>query len=282
LGAKWATMTLLAISLAGARAQAGPDPRAVAQFDEYIAASEGRVFQEQAWPKSFLKISRAPAEEQSALESRLRGGEVVVRSEGKGPRDVSGGLIHDWWGMVFIPHATVGDVLAVVQDYDHLDRYYGPEVVRSRLLSRKGDDFSVAMRLRKHEVVTVVLDTEYHVHYGRLDAAHYYSDSRSTHVAEIANSGETQEHELAPERDHGFMWRLNSYWRFVQVTDGVFVQCEAISLTGDVPSGLGWLIGPMVHNIPRESLQFTLSATRRAVVERGSLHGQAHAGGGGG
>jgi hypothetical protein len=77
------------------------------------------------------------------------------------------------------------------------------------------------------------------------------------------------------------MWRLNSYWRFVQVTDGVFVQCEAISLTRDVPSGLGWLIGPMVHNIPRESLQFTLSATRKAVVENASLHGQAHAGGAG-
>jgi hypothetical protein len=275
-------MTVLTISLGGVRAQAGPHPRTLAQFDGHIAASEARIIHEQSSPESFLKVSRAPGEVQSALEARLRGGEVVVRSEGNGPREIPGGLIHDWWGMVFIPHVTVGEVLAVVQDYDHLDRYYGPEVVRSRLLSRRGDDFSVAMRLRKHKVVTVVLDTEYSVHYGRLDAAHYYSDSRSTQVAEIANSGESQEHPLAPERDHGFMWRLNSYWRFVQVTDGVFVQCEAISLTRDVPSGLGWLIGPIVHNIPRESLQFTLSATRRAVGAKASLHRQSQVGSAGG
>jgi hypothetical protein len=63
------------------------------------------------------------------------------------------------------------------------------------------------------------------------------------------------------------MWRLNTYWRFVQQPDGVLVECEAISLTRDVPTGLGWLIGPFIQNIPQESLQFTLSATRNAVLE---------------
>jgi len=42
-----------------------------------------------------------------------------------------------------------------------------------------------------------------------------------------------------------------------------------ISLTRDVPSGLGWLIGPS-SNIPRESLRFTLTATRHALLERSS------------
>ena len=154
----------------------------------------------------------------------------------------------------------------MLQDYDHLPRYYHPEVLASRLLSRRGNDFHISIRLRKHKVVTVVLDTEYDVHYGQLDATHQYGFSRSTRIAEIANAGEPEEHALSEGHDHGFLWRLNTYWRFVQVPDGVFAQCEAISLTRDVPTGLGWMIGPFIQNIPRESLQFTLTATRDAVV----------------
>ena len=52
--------------------------------------------------------------------------------------------------------------------------------------------------------------------------------------------------------------------------DGVFVECEAVSLTRDIPAGLGWLIGPFIESIPRESLEFTLQATRRAVISRKS------------
>jgi hypothetical protein len=45
----------------------------------------------------------------------------------------------------------------------------------------------------------------------------------------------------------------------------VYVQLEAISLTREIPSGLGWLIGPFVTSVPRESLTFTLDRTREAL-----------------
>jgi hypothetical protein len=45
----------------------------------------------------------------------------------------------------------------------------------------------------------------------------------------------------------------------------VYIQCEAISLTRDIPTGLGWMIGRFVESIPRESLTFTLQSTRRAL-----------------
>jgi hypothetical protein len=64
------------------------------------------------------------------------------------------------------------------------------------------------------------------------------------------------------------MWRLNSYWRFLEKDNGVYVQCEAISLTRDVPTGLNWLIGPFIESIPKESLEFTLQSTRNAVLRR--------------
>ena len=61
------------------------------------------------------------------------------------------------------------------------------------------------------------------------------------------------------------MWRLNSYWRFATDGDGLIVECRAISLTRDIPFGLGFIIEPIVKNLPRESLVNTLTATRRAL-----------------
>ncbi|MGH9603010.1 MAG: hypothetical protein ACRD24_11550, partial [Terriglobales bacterium] len=66
--------------------------------------------------------------------------------------------------------------------------------------------------------------------------------------------------------DGGFLWRLYSYWRFEEKAGGVFVQCEAISLTRGIPKLLAWLIKPFVTGIPRESLLNTLGSTRKALT----------------
>jgi hypothetical protein len=46
------------------------------------------------------------------------------------------------------------------------------------------------------------------------------------------------------------------------------VQSEVASLTRDIPSGLGWLVGPFVTSVPKEALAFTLEATRKAVEKQ--------------
>jgi hypothetical protein len=235
-------------------------------FDRYVAAAEKRVTQARGKSESFLKIDALAAAQRTQVIARLRQGEVVIEKQGETPSEIPGGLIHDWVGTVLIPKVTVAQVLALIQDYNHSSGHYSPDVVQSRLVSHKGDDFQVFMRLHKHKVVTVVLDTDYNVHYGRLDATHQFSFSRSTRVSEIADPGTPNERTLAAGHDHGFMWRLNSYWGFEQDDDGVLVECEAISLTRDIPAGLGWMIGPFVNSIPRESLQFTLGATRKALA----------------
>jgi hypothetical protein len=237
-------------------------------FDHYIATAEQRVTEARGKSHAFLKIDTLSAEQRSGMVARMRQGEIVIEKQGETPTEITGGLIHDWGGTVYLPKVSVSQVLALVQDYDHLTRYYSPDVMQSRLISRKGDDFQVFMRLRKHKVITVVLDTEYAVQYGRLDATHQYSFSRSTRVSEIDNPGTPNEKALPAGKDHGFMWRLNSYWAFEQVDDGVWVECEAISLTRDIPTGVAWMIGPFVNSIPRESLQFTLEAMRKALAER--------------
>jgi len=96
------------------------------------------------------------------------------------------------------------------------------------------------------------------------------SDSYSTRIAEVENAGGANESEKPVGDDHGFLWRLNSYWRFLERDGGVYVQLEAISLTRDIPTGLNWLVSPFVTSIPKESLVFTLARTREALVGQAS------------
>jgi hypothetical protein len=261
-----ALIALLVVATIPAGAGSGqPSEAALKAYDGYVAKAEEQILREERSVESFV-IGTTEVRERRELA--LRRGKVVVDDRGVATAEIPGGLIHHWVGTVFIQGAIVADVMAVVQDYDHLAKYYAPEVVSSRLISRQGDDFWIALRTRDRRVVTVVMDSEYMVHYGRLDREHQFSFSHSTRVAEIADAGGAHENAVAEAESHGYLWRLNSYWRFVEAGGGVIVQCEAISLTRGVPTGLGWLIGRYVREIPRESLEETLGATRDAVAAR--------------
>ncbi|HEX3376527.1 MAG TPA: hypothetical protein VHS29_06675 [Candidatus Acidoferrales bacterium] len=250
-------------------------PEAVQGFDRYIRLTEKRMIGEVTPGGMFLWVDSLRAPERNETMARLKRGEVV--SEKMRTPDPSGNtstpeaLIHHWEGTVFIPNASLRQVLTLVQDYDHHTEYYKPEVVRSKTMDHAGNDFKVYLRLKKKKVVTVVLDTEYDVHYHSLDAAHVFSESYSTRIAEINHPDEPDERATPEGRGEGFMWRLDSYWRFAERDGGVYVQCEAISLTRDIPTGLNWLVAPFIESIPRESLEFTLLSTRSAVL-RGSGH----------
>ena len=144
--------------------------------------------------------------------------------------------------------------------------FYGPELQDSKTIRRDGDEFDIYLRLLKKQVITVVLNTNHRVNYFQLDGARWYSVSHSTRIAELENPGEPDESEMPPGHDHGFLWRLNSYWRFEQRDNGVYVECEAISLTRIVPVGFGWLVNPIVRTLPRDSLANTLRSMRAAVM----------------
>jgi len=63
----------------------------------------------------------------------------------------------------------------------------------------------------------------------------------------------------------GFLWRFNNYCSLDERETGTYVQCESISLSRAIHTGLGWLVGPFVKSIPRDSLEFTLGAIRTAA-----------------
>lgn len=81
----------------------------------------------------------------------------------------------------------------------------------------------------------------------------------------MEHAGTPGERVLQPDTGYGYLWRLHSYWRFEERNAGVVIECRAISLTRDVPFGLGWAIEPIIEKLPRESLIHTLESTRQAL-----------------
>ena len=250
-------------------------PEAAQGFDRYVRLTESQMQGELAPGGVFLWVDGLPEPRRGEAHARLQRGEVISArlqtTDPSGQSSTPGALVHHWVGTVFIPGVSLAQVLAVVQDYDHHAEYYKPEVAQSKMIEHTGDDYKVHYRLRKKKIITIILDTDYDVHRHSLDAARAYSNSHSTRIAQVENAGEPNERELPPGKDGGYLWRLNSYWRYFDSGRGVYVQCEAISLTRDIPAGLNWLVGSFVENVPKESLEFTLQSTRSAVL-RGGLH----------
>jgi len=238
-------------------------PETIAAFDHYVQLSEQRMANNLR-EGPFLQVYGLAGGEPELR--RIRAGEIIVEqlhTDDHGqPIPVLNGLIHHWRGTVFVPGGTLQQTLAFLEDYDNQYKYYSPDVERSKLVQRKGNDFKVYLRLRKHKVITVVLNTEYDVRYTLIGSDRATSASYSTRIAEVKNPGKPDESEMPVANDGGYLWRLNSYWRFLERDGGTYIQLEAISLTRGIPAGLNWLIGPFVTSIPRESMESTLLHTR--------------------
>jgi hypothetical protein len=244
-------------------------PETVTAFDEYVKLTDARSNEELRRGMNLLWIDALPESDRGQAYEALRRGEVKVqrletRENGEKIR-CPGGMIHHWAGVVFIPGAKLQDVVRVLQDYDHHAQYYSPDVERSKIESHDDEHFLVFLRFRRHKVITVVLNTRHDVRYFRDSATREHSRSSAVRIGEVENPGKRNEREKAPAEDGGFLWRMETWWRMEERDGGVFVQSEVVSLTRDIPVGLGWLIGPFVTSIPKETLTFTLEATRKAV-----------------
>jgi hypothetical protein len=240
------------------------NPQTLAAFDAYIQRAETEAKQTLHESGPFLW-----SDFNSERVRQVREGQVVAQFwSGRGPVNVPSGLIHDWIAAAFIPESTIQEIFGVIQDYDNHKNIYKPEVLDSKLISRHDDDFQIYLRLLKKKMITVVLDTDHEVHYRLVGPTRWVCRSYTTRIAEVENAGSRGERVLQPDTGYGFLWRLFSYWRFEQRDKGVMVECRAISLTRDVPFGLGWAIEPIIQKLPKESLINTLEATRQALNAR--------------
>jgi hypothetical protein len=140
-------------------------------------------------------------------------------------------------------------------------------VARSKLLTRDAERFRVALRFYVKRIIAVTMDTENEAEFFHPAADRAYSRIRSTRVTEIADAGTPQERSKPSGEENGFMWNLNTYWRFLERDGGVYIQCESLTLTRGVPFALAWIVRPIVTQMPKESLTFTLAKARDALAK---------------
>lgn len=241
----------MGLAMGAARVSAEAPAAAVAGYEGYVRGVELRLAEQHRSDLGFV----AGVDAVPGMGTRLRGGEVVV--ERVGGEEVAGAMVHHWRGTVFVPGATAAEVERVMRGFDAYTRVFAPEVVSARVVGGGGDALQVAMRVKQVHGITVVMDTEYDVRFGALNGRDGWSASRSTRVVPVGGE------------DYGFLWRQNTYWSWAERDGGVYVQVESVSLTRAVPRGLGWVVGPFVESVPRESVMFTLRSVERALQAKG-------------
>ena len=266
-----AALILLAAACSPTASAAELKQKTTTAFDRYVTATEARFANELRPDGPFLYIDAMNPEAKRQAYDQLKNGEILVQKlETKAAgvsSDVPDGMVHHWVGLIFIPGATLAKTLPIVKDYDRRAELYKPDVSASRTLAHNGDDFKMFLRLHQKKFTTVDFNTTYDVHWGSVDPTKVYSNSISARIAEVKDPDKPDGDELPVGTGHGYLWRLNTYWRFEEKDGGVYLQCEALSLTRDMPIGLGWLLKPLVTSIPKASLNRALGQTRNVVQE---------------
>ena len=209
-----------------ADATAGPSQATSRAWDVYVAQAEAQ-------------LDRTP-------RVAFRAG--AYATEGAST-NVPGGTISDWRGAAFLPGITLDQLL-------HRLQYPGTpppqeDVVSSHVVSRSADGLRVSIQLVRRSVVTVSYDTEHEMTFRRRSPTLATARSVATRIEEIGGD------------DHGFLWRLNSYWRYEERAGGVMVELQSLTLSRDVPSVLRPIASPLVRRVARESMVRTLDALRR-------------------
>ena len=207
----------------------------------------------------------------SSWRRRVVSGEVSMSridtpSPGQATVDIPDGKVHHWVGAVFIPRAKLETVLAQIKDRAGRESESFSDVIGSRLLSRDGDRIRIFLKLRRDNIITVTYNTEHEVQYRPLGPARASSRSVATKIAELDDAGTPREREKPVGNDHGFLWRLNAYWRFEQTDDGVIIECESASLSRGVPALLRVFVSGTVERIARESLHNTLASLKKTLT----------------
>jgi len=89
------------------------------------------------------------------------------------------------------------------------------------------------------------------------------SRSVATRIDQVEDAGKPGERTLRGGDDYGFLWRLNSYWRYSQIDGGVRIELESLTLSREVPLLVRPLAIPMVESVARGSMIRTLETVSR-------------------
>jgi hypothetical protein len=215
-------------------------------FDCYVQAAEARMDAR----KTFLL-----AESDAGLNQQLlRGNNVeTVAPNGANPHKLTGGQLYDWIGSVFIPGTTLDRLVLLLQDYEHRALYFPETISASKLLCRTGKDhFRYTMRMKE----PAVFDVESDVAWERAGPHRWRCRSYSINIQEAG-------------KDHGYLRRLYSYWRFAEVEKGVYVEGETITLSDEFSSMTRAFGSALLGINPEKSLKHSLHSMRDSILKPG-------------
>jgi hypothetical protein len=215
-------------------------------FDCYVQSAEARMDAR----KAFLL-----ADADTALSEQIVRGQKIrtIEANGPNPHKLPGGQLYDWIGTVFIPGATLDRLIRMLQSYDHRAEYFPETISSSKFLCLTGTDrFQYSMRMKE----PAILDVDSDVVWERVDAQRWRCRSLSTRVSEVG-------------KDHGYLRRLNSYWRFAETAKGVFVEAETITLSDEFGSMTRMLGSALMGINPEKSLKHSLTSMRESVLRPG-------------
>ena len=262
----------LAAAIGGVAEAAELRPETVDAWTRYVRATEARIAKEESVRYRLLGDRDA-----ARIVARLRAGEVIVdkletRDTNGGEIDVPNGLIHHWRGTVFLRAVTLEELLAATRSPELTARRQ-PDVLDVKILERMGDTLRLYLKVERKSIITVTYNTEYLVQGKRWSPGTATSRSLATKIAEIADAGTPLEREKPIGQDRGFLWRLNAYWRYEQVEDGVIAELESITLSRTVPLGLSTVVRPIIDREARKSIDSTLVAFRDRLTATSSTAG---------
>ncbi len=244
--------------------------RTAQAWSTYVAATEVRIGRELQSQGRFLAADYSP--DATATRDALARGTIAIaksttRDAGGRSIAVPDGLIQHWRGAVLLPGVSLDALLNRLQHPNERGPHQ-QDVLALRVIDRQPDRLKLAIRMTRTKIVTVTYDTEHAIEYRRHGPGRASSRSVSAKIVEIEGAGTTSERALPEGQDRGFLWRMNSYWRYEQVAGGVLVELESVTLSRTIPLGLGTIVEPLIDRIARESINRTLENLRRTYARR--------------
>ncbi len=244
----------------------------IAAWEHYIALTEARIDRELGLEDDAWFLAQDFREDGVEDRGKVLAGEVRIDrletrdADGDKP-DIPSGAIHHWLGRVLVPDVTLDQLMHAVMGAVPPHEMQ-PDVLESRILEQEGDRRRVFLRLRRESVVTVYYHTHHDIVFARRGAGRASSRSVASRIVELEDAETPDEREKPVGQDRGYLWRLNSYWRYQEVDGGVIVECESISLSRSIPAMVGWMIRPIINRTARETLAATLTSMSEVLRER--------------
>jgi hypothetical protein len=243
-------------------------PETVAAWEHYLQIVDLAVQASSAAGATFLQLEKTP----NQLHEVRQGKMVVSQVKRKSAPDVPHGLVHDWIGTMFIPHATLANVFAVTRSYDKYPRWYGPTITHAHLIERTPNQDRFAIRYVRHVLfVTAVLDAEYQIRYVQVSPTRWYSINRSISLHEVDQYAKGADRKLDDD-GRGYLWRAYTLTKYEEKDGGVYLEQESIGLSRPIPTSLRWIVEPVVKRLARELLEKPLEQTRQAILQSEGKH----------